>query len=73
MKKVGRLDMGAYLCIASNGVPPSLSKRIKLDVDCEYNNNFMFCILYERKCLEFEFLRSVFLNKRKTVETSIRI
>uniref|UniRef100_A0A336MP28 CSON014731 protein n=1 Tax=Culicoides sonorensis TaxID=179676 RepID=A0A336MP28_CULSO len=33
MKKVSRLEMGAYLCIASNGVPPSLSKRIKLDVE----------------------------------------
>ncbi|XP_063701072.1 lachesin-like [Culicoides brevitarsis] len=33
IRKVGRLDMGAYLCIASNGIPPSLSKRIKLDVD----------------------------------------
>lgn len=35
MHKVGRLEMGAYLCIASNGIPPSLSKRIKLDVDCK--------------------------------------
>nr|XP_053628636.1 lachesin-like [Cherax quadricarinatus] len=25
--------MGAYLCIASNGVPPSVSKRITLDVE----------------------------------------
>lgn len=29
--------MGAYLCIASNGVHPSVSKRIKVSVDCEYN------------------------------------
>lgn len=28
--------MGAYLCIASNGVPPSVSKRIILDVECKY-------------------------------------
>lgn len=27
--------MGAYLCIASNGVPPSVSKRIKVSVDCK--------------------------------------
>ncbi|XP_050686685.1 lachesin-like, partial [Eriocheir sinensis] len=26
--KVSRTDMGAYLCIASNGIPPSVSKRI---------------------------------------------
>ncbi|XP_004519441.2 lachesin [Ceratitis capitata] len=31
--RISRLDMGAYLCIASNGVPPSVSKRIKVSVD----------------------------------------
>ncbi|XP_050313359.1 lachesin-like [Anthonomus grandis grandis] len=30
--KVSRLHMGVYLCIASNGVPPSISKRIQLKV-----------------------------------------
>ncbi|XP_063227291.1 lachesin-like isoform X2 [Bacillus rossius redtenbacheri] len=30
--KVSRLHMGAYLCIASNGVPPSISKRVVLRV-----------------------------------------
>lgn len=29
--------MGAYLCIASNGIPPTVSKRIMLIVQCEYN------------------------------------
>ncbi|KAL7637547.1 UNVERIFIED_CONTAM: hypothetical protein RMT77_012275 [Armadillidium vulgare] len=32
MKKVSRLQMGSYLCIASNNVPPSISKRIHLKV-----------------------------------------
>ncbi|XP_071516419.1 lachesin-like isoform X2 [Panulirus ornatus] len=32
MKKVSRLQMGSYLCIASNGVPPSISKRTQLRV-----------------------------------------
>ena len=27
--------MGAYLCIASNKIPPSVSKRITLIVECE--------------------------------------
>lgn len=36
LTRVNRADMGAYLCIASNGVPPSVSKRIILDVECEY-------------------------------------
>lgn len=33
--KISRTDSGAYLCIASNGVPPSVSKRITLDVEFE--------------------------------------
>ncbi|XP_046673781.1 lachesin-like [Homalodisca vitripennis] len=32
ISRVNRLHMGAYLCIASNGVPPSVSKRIVLIV-----------------------------------------
>ncbi|XP_043470594.1 lachesin-like isoform X1 [Leptopilina heterotoma] len=30
--KISRLHMGAYLCIASNGVPPSVSTRVSLRV-----------------------------------------
>ncbi|XP_039277012.1 lachesin isoform X1 [Nilaparvata lugens] len=33
MTRISRLDMGAYLCIASNSVPPTVSKRIKVSVD----------------------------------------
>lgn len=36
LTRISRLDMGAYLCIASNGVPPTVSKRIKVSVDCKY-------------------------------------
>ncbi|KAI9551623.1 hypothetical protein GHT06_021956 [Daphnia sinensis] len=32
LPRVSRLHIGAYLCIASNGVPPSVSKRIVLSV-----------------------------------------
>ncbi|XP_032787845.1 lachesin isoform X1 [Daphnia magna] len=32
LPRVSRLHIGAYLCIASNGVPPSVSKRIVLNV-----------------------------------------
>ena len=35
LNKVSRLDMGAYMCIAKNGVPPTISKRIQLNVDCK--------------------------------------
>ncbi|KAH8400326.1 hypothetical protein KR215_010448 [Drosophila sulfurigaster] len=36
LSKVTRSEMGAYMCIASNGVPPTVSKRMKLQVHCEY-------------------------------------
>lgn len=39
LSKVTRSEMGAYMCIASNGVPPSVSKRMKLQVHCEYKYN----------------------------------
>ncbi|XP_050540543.1 lachesin isoform X2 [Daktulosphaira vitifoliae] len=32
LSKVTRSEMGAYLCIAANGVPPSVSKRLMLHV-----------------------------------------
>lgn len=37
LERISRLHMGAYLCIATNGVPPSVSKRIKVSVDCKYS------------------------------------
>ncbi|XP_049791854.1 lachesin-like [Schistocerca nitens] len=35
LSRISRTEMGAYLCIATNGVPPSVSKRITVDVECE--------------------------------------
>lgn len=29
------MEMGAYLCIATNGIPPTVSKRIIVDVECK--------------------------------------
>jgi len=36
LTRITRNEMGAYLCIATNGVPPTVSKRITLDVECEF-------------------------------------
>ncbi|KAG8191711.1 hypothetical protein JTE90_008776 [Oedothorax gibbosus] len=33
ISRVSRLHMGVYLCIASNGVPPAVSRRIQLQVN----------------------------------------
>lgn len=35
LTRVTRSEMGAYLCIAANGVPPSVSKRMMLHVHCK--------------------------------------
>ena len=40
LSRISRLDMGVYLCIATNGVPPSVSKRIHVSVDCESFQTF---------------------------------
>lgn len=36
LNNIQRSDMGAYLCIASNGIPPSVSKRFIVKVHCKY-------------------------------------
>ncbi|KAK3910335.1 Opioid-binding protein/cell adhesion molecule-like protein [Frankliniella fusca] len=33
LSRISRVDMGDYQCIASNGVPPTMSKRIRVSVD----------------------------------------
>jgi hypothetical protein len=40
LTKIARNEMGSYLCIASNSVPPSVSKRISLNIHCESLINF---------------------------------
>ncbi len=32
--RIPRVNIGAYMCIASNGIPPSVSKRFMLRVQC---------------------------------------
>lgn len=39
LPRLERRQMGAYLCIASNDVPPAVSKRVSLNVHCEYAFN----------------------------------
>lgn len=36
LTKIARNEMGSYLCIASNSVPPSVSKRISLNIHCKF-------------------------------------
>lgn len=57
--KISRTDSGAYLCIASNGVPPSVSKRIILDVECMLS----FCH-YTRSRLKIQKIKSIGIEDR---------
>lgn len=52
LTKITRSEMGIYLCIASNSVPPSVSKRIKLQVHCKYLsfNVKAFRVFYRCDC-----------------------
>ena len=34
LHKVKRGEAGSYLCIASNGHPPTVSRRVQLDIKC---------------------------------------
>ncbi len=36
LPKISRLHMGDYLCVASNGIQPSTSKKYKIGVQCKY-------------------------------------
>lgn len=47
LTRISRSEMGVYLCIATNGVPPSVSKRVVVDVECKY----LHCTLH--LCLSF--------------------
>lgn len=42
LHRVRRKDMGAFLCIAKNDVPPTVSKRIMLNVNCKLFNYLLF-------------------------------
>ncbi len=46
--------MGAYMCIAANGIPPTVSKTIRLGIDCENkyeifvpNNTYRHLFLFQ--------------------------
>jgi len=49
LTRISRTEMGAYLCIATNGVPPSVSKRIIVDVECKYSKSFLYWSILKMK------------------------
>lgn len=61
LTRVDRRQMGAYLCIARNEVPPAVSKRVNLKVNCEYLTMFYSTLLDDVKS------RLESIDKRKTL------
>ena len=49
--RISRTEMGAYLCIARNGVQPAVSKRIILNVDCKQNLPSSPCFIHMKLML----------------------
>ena len=45
LHKVTRSEMGAYMCIATNGVPPAVGKTVQLNVNCKYLDGISYFTL----------------------------
>ena len=45
LHKVKKSEAGSYLCIASNGHPPTVSRRVQLDIKCKFCIGFGIHIL----------------------------
>ncbi len=41
---IRRQDTGAFMCIATNKVPPSVSKRIRISVNCESETDLLLLL-----------------------------
>lgn len=54
LTKISRSEMGTYLCIAGNGVPPTVSKRIHISVHCKWS----FISLVKRLAMNKEPLKA---------------
>lgn len=54
LRHASRHHHGAYLCIASNGVPPTVSKRIIIFVNCKFLSIFI-CVFKYRSHFRYWF------------------
>ncbi|KAL9925864.1 dpr-interacting protein iota [Glossina fuscipes fuscipes] len=54
--QVTRSHMGAYLCIASNGIPPTVSKRIMVLVNCKFYPLVDLPPVFRMYCFLFQFV-----------------
>ncbi len=70
--KVSRMDMGAYMCIAKNGVPPAVSKRIQLGIDCKFFLKIIVFLdlVYDTTSSNFAYVFMLILGKGKVNKES---
>lgn len=55
LRHANRHSSGAYLCIASNGVPPTVSKRIIVVVNCKFSVKQILFHFFFAACPQFPF------------------
>ncbi|KOC68243.1 Lachesin [Habropoda laboriosa] len=84
LTRITRNEMGAYLCIATNGVPPTVSKRITVDVECEWISRYVyyhsdlrefvrFPLAYQRPATRTPDSDLTFLISTPSVSSSFRV
>ena len=42
LHSITRSEMGSYMCVAKNGVPPAVSKIVQLNVNCKYSHFIVY-------------------------------
>ena len=69
LPKISRLHMGDYLCVASNGIPPSTSKKYRIRVQCKFSYNTSKCICWCCKNVQISVIKkkNYFLSCHTTV------
>ena len=77
---MSRHDSGVYFCLASNGVPPTVSKKVRLYVDCKTNEEIrdyytslemIAVIQFRNRCENFNWLENFEPNMTKDISSQI--
>lgn len=51
--KISRQHMGAYMCIADNGIPPAANQTFVLEVQCKLKKTQKHLIFFQRLSIRF--------------------
>lgn len=61
--------LGGYLCIASNGIPPSVSKRYDVQVNCKWPISIE---KVQRKNIKIMIIKNIKVFPEKLVKSSVK-